>query len=204
MYQSFLSTRRVTLVLGLSLLACVVLLLLFGKSYGIGGVNEYRDTPLARLLPVLLGALAGSAVHPVAPSAEATAPTRLLHVRAITLSGLMIAQILIILVCIAALGSVRDLGVTTRDGAILVASTVFWQGLCCLCTALTAQMKAWFLPLLVLLVLLLYPWKSWDEPYPWNMLLTINPYTITANIVVLAGALVALATVDTTRIDNRR
>ncbi|WPF66833.1 MULTISPECIES: hypothetical protein [unclassified Corynebacterium] len=202
MYRSFLSSRRVYTALALSTVACVLLLLLFPTSYGIYGANGIRDTPLTRLLPVVLGALAASTVHPVAPAMEATAPTRLLRIRALSLAGIMLTQFLLLLVSMAAVQASVGIGLMARDVAIYLSATALWQGLCCLSVAFSSRMAAWAPPLGVLLFLLLYSWKDSEHPVPWNMLLTINPFTIALSVIFLFGALIALGAVDTARWDG--
>lgn len=204
MYRSFLSSRRVYTALALSAVACVLLLLLFPTSYGIYGANGIRDTPLTRLLPVVLGALAASTVHPVAPAMEATAPTRLLRIRVLSLGGIMLTQFLLLIISMATIQAIAGVGLTARDVAMYLSATAFWQGLCCLSAAFSSRMVAWAPPLTVLLFLLLYPWRDIDHPVEWNILLKINPFTVTLGGFFLLGGLLALGTVDTARLDARR
>ncbi|MBC3186805.1 hypothetical protein H7347_09545 [Corynebacterium sp. zg-331] len=204
MYRSFLSSRRIRTALLLSAAMCVLLLLIFPTSYGIYGANGIRDTPLTRLLPVALGALAASCVHPVAPAMEATAPTRLLRVRALSLAGIMATQLLLLALGMVLLQTTAHIGLTARDAAMYLCATALWQGLCCLSVALSARAVAWIPPLALLILLLLYPWRDAEHPVMWNMLLTINHLTITLSAVFLLGSLVALGTVDTARRDARR
>lgn len=162
MYRSFLSSRRLTVALLLGVIACVLLLLLFPTSYGIYDVRGDKDTPLTRMLPVLLGALAASTIHPVAPQVEATAPSRLLRIRALSLAGIMLIQILLFLGIMALIQTTAHIGLTGRDVAIYLSATMFWQGLCCLSVTFSTRITAWIPPLGVLIFLIMY---SYTTPY---------------------------------------
>ena len=201
MNRSFLFTRRVSLALLLSAVACVALLLLFPTSYGIYSANLTRDTPLTRLLPVALGALAASTVHSVAPSMEATAPTSLLRARLLSTTGVAATQIVLLGAIIAVLNPLAHLGITGHDVAMYLWATLFWQGLCCLCLSFSTSAKAWIVPLVVLLALLMYSWSDEYTPVPWNMLLTVNALTITMSLIAALTAGLALCWIDTQRVE---
>ena len=135
---------------------------------------------------------------------ETTAPTRLLWIRALSLAGIMLTQFLLLAISMATTQANTNIDLTTRDMAMYLSATAFWQGLCCLSVAFSSRMMAWAPPLVVLLFLLLYPWKDIEHPVAWNMLLTINPFTVALSVLFLFGALFALGAVDTARRDARR
>lgn len=192
MITTFLSTRRIGYALALSVLAATSLLWIMPISWGIPSANYALDTPLARLLPVVLGGLAGTTVNPVAPAMEDVAPSSLLRIRLFAMSVFCILQ-LVIVVCIA--GLLRFficVNLSVQDVTQTLIGTLFRQGICIICCCIIRNIRAWFIPLTVLLGLLIFAYDSSASPRNWNMLLTITHWTIAEAVVAIASAALCL------------
>lgn len=158
-------------------------------EYGLTDARGTVTTPLAALMPSVLGIAVGMSTGPGSPRTELMGGARLAQATRVLVAVLSALACALVGTALVVASARRGDAVPTQLIAVLCRATLAWSGLAVLAAALFGAQRAWLLPGLSIVLVTLFGYDDKRAPQPWNVVAappeSLGAIGVTAALLVL-------------------